>query len=118
MDAIEYFKGMRERLCEDYLKLLPKDSVGYQATFREMSFYDEAIKALEQKPCEDAISRQAAIRLAEQGQVQGFEWQFKQLIDLPSVSTEKTRMDWNYGEIKELMNNYHSEILNNYLEDG
>ncbi len=39
---------------------------------------------------DDLISRQAAIRLAEQGQVQGFEWQFKQLVDLPSVSTEKT----------------------------
>jgi len=40
--------------------------------------------------CEDAISRQAAIRIAEQGQIQGFEWQFKQLVVLPSVSTEKT----------------------------
>ena len=89
MDAIEYFKGMRKRLCEDYLKLLPKKSVGYQATLREMSFYDAAIKALEQEPCDhytegyfkgyddgqkekleqepcdDAISRQAAIDALE-----------------------------------------------------
>ena len=49
-----------------------------------------AIQALEKESCDDAISREAAIRLAEQGQVQGFEWQFKQLVDLPSVSTEKT----------------------------
>ena len=40
--------------------------------------------------CEDAISRDAAIRIAEQGQVQGFEWQFKKLVVLPSVKTEKT----------------------------
>lgn len=44
---------------------------------------------LKEQSCDDAISRQAAIRLAEQGQVQGFEWQFKQLVDLPSVSTGK-----------------------------
>ena len=64
MDAIEYFKGMRKRLCEDYLKLLPKKSVGYQTTLREMSFYDAAIKALDQAPCIDAISRSEAIRVA------------------------------------------------------
>ena len=32
----------------------------------------------------DLISRQDAIRLAEQGQIQGFEWQFKKLCELPS----------------------------------
>lgn len=36
---------------------------------------------------------------------------------LPSVGTEKTKIDWNYGEIKELTNNYHPAILNNYLEE-
>ena len=33
----------------------------------------------------DLISRQDAIRLAEQGQIQGFEWQFKKLCALPSA---------------------------------
>lgn len=33
----------------------------------------------------DLISRQDAIRLAEQGQIQGFEWQFKKLCMLPSA---------------------------------
>ena len=33
---------------------------------------------------DDLISRQDAIRLAEQGQIQGFEWQFKKLCELPS----------------------------------
>lgn len=56
----------------------------------DIEAFDMVIKALEQESCEDAISRQAAIRIAEQGQIQGFEWQFKQLVDLPSVSTKKT----------------------------
>ena len=38
----------------------------------------------------DLISRQDAIRLAEQGQIQGFEWQFKKLCDLPSAEPEIT----------------------------
>lgn len=32
----------------------------------------------------DSINRQAAIRIAEQGQIQGFEWQFKKLCELLS----------------------------------
>lgn len=51
--------------------------------------YDEVediIKALEQQPCEDCISREEAIRIAEQGQIQGFEWQFKKLCNLPPVT--------------------------------
>lgn len=39
-----------------------------------------------EQPCEDAISREEAIRVAEQGQIQGYEWQFKKLFDLPSVT--------------------------------
>ena len=37
----------------------------------------------------DLISRQDAIRLAEQGQIQGFEWQFKKLCTLPSAEPRK-----------------------------
>ena len=36
----------------------------------------------------DLISRQDAIHLAEQGQIQGFEWQFKKLCTLPSAELE------------------------------
>ena len=39
----------------------------------------------------DLISRQAAIRLAEQGQIQGFPWQFEQLVKLPSAQPEIIR---------------------------
>jgi len=45
----------------------------------------------------DLIYRQAAIRLAEQGQIQGFEWQFKKLCTLPSADLErkKGKGKWN-----------------------
>ena len=56
--AIIYFKNMRKRLCEDHLKICPKDSIAYKATLAEKDFYDTAIKALEQETCGDAISRQ------------------------------------------------------------
>ena len=36
----------------------------------------------------DLIRRQDAIRLAEQGHIQGFVWQFKQLCTLPSAEPE------------------------------
>jgi hypothetical protein len=47
--AIVYFKDMRKRMCEDHLKICPKDSVAYRATLIEKGFYDAAIKALEQE---------------------------------------------------------------------
>ena len=36
----------------------------------------------------ELINRDDAIRIAEQGQVQGFEWQFKKLCNLPSEQPE------------------------------
>lgn len=41
----------------------------------------------------DIIYREDAIRLAKQGQIQGFEWQFKKLCELPSAQPE-----WRIGE--------------------
>lgn len=55
---------------------------------------------------DDLISRQAAIRLAEQGQIQGFEWQFKQLVDLPSVNPQKT------GRCKDCKNFEYDSVAN------
>lgn len=44
---------------------------------------------------DDLIRRSDAIRLAEQGQIQGFEWQFKKLCELPDVEPEyKELQDW------------------------
>lgn len=59
-----------------------------------MESLDEAIKSLEQKPSEDAINRAAAIRLAEQGQVQGFEWQLQKLIALSPVTPTRKKGKW------------------------
>ena len=83
-EAINHIKDI---ICENNT-LKPPNIVVFE---QEKEALYTAIKALEQQPCEDAISRQAAIRLAEQGQVQGFEWQLKELIKLSSVThAEKT----------------------------
>lgn len=59
--------------------------------------FDEEIARLEREwgaeeiePCEDAVSREEAIRIAEQGQIQGYEWQFKKLCTLPPVTPKYT----------------------------
>ena len=43
---------------------------------------------------DDLIKRSDAIRLAEQGQIQGFLWQFEQLVKLPSVPLERKKGKW------------------------
>lgn len=63
--AIEYFKFRRKIFCDDFLKIYPENSIAYQATLIEKSFHDMAIKALEQEPCEDCISRHAVVELVE-----------------------------------------------------
>ena len=52
------------------------------------------VKALEQQPCEDCVSREEAIRIAEQGQIQGFEWQLRKLCTLPSVTPQRPKGHW------------------------
>lgn len=45
-EAITYFEGLKKRL-EDFRKIYPSpDTVGYQATTKEISFYDMALSAL------------------------------------------------------------------------
>ncbi len=69
------------------------------------SYYEEyradivaEIKKRMRERCSDAISRTEAIRLAEQGQVQGFEWQIKKLITSPSVMPTRKKGKWIYNE--------------------
>jgi hypothetical protein len=68
--------------------------------------FDEGIAKLEREwgaeeiePCDDCISREEAIRVAEQGQIQGYEWEFKKLCNLPSVtpSIPDVENDFNLG---------------------
>lgn len=63
---------------------------------------DEAIKALEQKPCEDCISRQAVLDINEShhGQMPNHInhqiWQ--EIKDLPSVQPKTKTGKWVYGD--------------------
>lgn len=54
----------------------------------------EDIDMLRIQRCEDCISRQMAIRIAEQGQMQGYIWQFEKLCTLPSVAPARARGEW------------------------
>ena len=63
--AIAYIKGYR-KLDEDLHNTAPKDSISYYATDKCLKYWDMAIKALSQEPCEDAISRADAIDQMEQ----------------------------------------------------
>ena len=48
---------------------------------------------------DEYIRREDAIRLAEQGQVQGFPWQFQMLVRLPPVDVVPVRhARWRYYE--------------------
>ena len=59
---------------------------GYRDGYDKGNLNGYELRKAEEKKSEDCISRQEAIRLAEQGQVQGFEWQIKKLMTLPSVA--------------------------------
>lgn len=85
------------------------------------------------EPCEDVISRHSAIRLAEQGQIQGFEWQIRKLTTLPSVTpkgvtitdfADKCRecgrekvLDKIMEEIEQVKAIMNEEIINNNRKD-
>ena len=47
-----------------------------------------------QQSCDDCVSREEAIRIAEQGQIQGFEWQLRKLCTLPSVTPQRPKGKW------------------------
>ena len=97
--AIVYFKDMRKRMCEDHLKICPKDSVAYHATLIEKGFYDAAIKALEQKPCEDAVSKKDVlseiIRFStEEGASVECQQLYCDVNNMPSVTPIRPKGHW------------------------
>lgn len=63
-EAVLYLQQLKKCLCEDWQKLLPKDSIAYMASKREERYYDVAIKALSVSEIEkkiDLISREEAL---------------------------------------------------------
>lgn len=63
------------------------------------------------EPMSDLISRQDAIRLAEQGQIQGFEWQFKKLCELPSAQPEPCKDAVSREAVSEWLKQYGQDVL-------
>ena len=76
-EAIDYFKRSMA-INED-------DSSRYHNEVLEFT-----IKALEQEPCEDAISRKAVKELFQEGSVMGM-YHFLGIDDLPSVTPARKR---------------------------
>lgn len=58
------------------------------------NWWDEEYK--QSNSDEDCISRDQAIRIAEQGQLLGYEWQFKELCKLPSIQPKAKMGHWIY----------------------
>ena len=76
------------------MRLVNADALAMK--LRHMGYMDEneeiqkVIDRFEEECDGDLISRRAAIRIAEQGQIQGYPWQFEQLVKLPSAEPERT----------------------------
>ena len=58
----------------------------------ELEAFDMAIKALEQEPCDDCISRQAVLDMMQM-RISGKEL-YKAIYDLPSVSPQQKMGQW------------------------
>ena len=54
-EAVLHFQWLKKRLCEEWQKFIPKDSIAYKASEKEAHYYDMAISALsaEGKPLEE-----------------------------------------------------------------
>jgi Zn finger protein HypA/HybF involved in hydrogenase expression len=84
------------------LKAQIKGIGGIRMTREEAIYYlkasgmsDEQIKSvIDAFTCDDCISREEAIRVAEQGQIQGYEWEFKKLCNLPSITPQPKIGKW------------------------
>lgn len=77
-EILEYFKDINH---------------AYNESTRLDDLYHMLDELMQSNSDEDCINRQAAIRIAEQGQIQGYEWQFKELIKLPSVKPQEPKTD-------------------------
>lgn len=94
--AIEYLKTYRT-LDENLHNMAPLNSVSYYATDICLKYWDMAIEALSQEPCEDAISRSGAIKAIDERAKQiknedtlnGLAGAVAILFELPSVKPQE-----------------------------
>lgn len=113
--AIEYIKKYRE-LDEKLYNTAPKGTVSSIATKKCLEFWDMAIKALEQEPCDDAISRQAALNsLIDNTHLDGYD--LAEALDAIenkeklSPVTLQQKGHWEHG--KEISREYRGQTLVN-----
>ena len=92
---------------------------GYLTDYLPIEDYEEAeeiVKALEQEPCEDCISRQAAIEALDKRfdsipmeQTTEILLLRKDLRNLPSAQPQRMRGKWIYGEDEYGIDGYHCD---------
>lgn len=70
------------------------DKMNEGTEFSPIHFMNDLAALPVVEPYEDCVSREEAIRVAEQGQIQGYEWQFKKLCNLPSVKPQRPKGEW------------------------
>lgn len=102
---------MTREEAKDLLLNISAYDIDMQRGMAKKEAIEMAIEALEQEPCEDCISRQAAIGIIQNwlGSDTGYSWGEKnvmlctidELRGLPSVSTEKTGRWINHSYYKD-----------------
>lgn len=109
----------REEAIKELTELLPEEFLSEYSEAIRM-----AIKALEQEPCEDAISRQEVLEEINRVGVKGFETynDYSQLYDfvdtLPSVTPqpEMGHWEWNQYDANPKIGNFHCSLCHNIGE--
>ena len=91
MSKVETIKSALKFLVQ---KQIEQTSYGYADDNDNIVSWKEVLEWLEQQSSEDCIGREAAIRIAEQGQIEGYEWQFKKLCNLSSVTPQRPKGKW------------------------
>ena len=92
----DYFTTLQVKLTETYEDFVYDTILPYCEEVTQLKLNKEELKQIllrgiqKQQPYNDCISREEAIRVAEQGQIQGYEWQFKKLCTLSSVTPKYT----------------------------
>ena len=90
---LKYDQGNEARLQEQ--DKYADECIACAAEHRQLAEWLKELKERRTKDVPDTnvgdmVSRQAAIRIAEQGQIHGFPWQFEQLTKLSSAQPEQS----------------------------
>ena len=61
-EAVLHFQWLKKRLCEEWQKFIPKDSIAYMASKREEHYYDMAISALSENKAFEGMTNGEVVK--------------------------------------------------------